>query len=148
MFASASQTWMDDVAAKTGVTARTDFVTNRLVIITPSDDPAGIGSLDDLANPGVQVVLAAEGVPVGDYAREALTNARIDGAVLANVVSNAEDDAAVVATIMSDVARRFWRSTRHPVVMPRRAIGSCPSIRCRGTSRSSPAIPKSRASRS
>ena len=31
--------------------------------------------------------------------------------------------AAVVATIMSDVARRFWRSTRHPVVMPRRAIG-------------------------
>lgn len=31
--------------------------------------------------------------------------------------------AAVAATIMSDVARRVWRSTRQPVVMPRRAIG-------------------------
>ncbi|MEP6476356.1 MAG: molybdate ABC transporter substrate-binding protein [Actinomycetota bacterium] len=104
VFASASQTWMDDVAGKAGITGRTDFVTNELVIITPSDDPAGIGSLDDLASPGVQVVLAAEGVPVGDYAREALTNAKIDGAVLANVVSNAEDDAAVVATIISGEA--------------------------------------------
>ena len=31
--------------------------------------------------------------------------------------------AAVAAAILGDVARRFWRSTRHPVVMPRRAIG-------------------------
>ena len=31
--------------------------------------------------------------------------------------------AAVSATILGDVVRRFWRSTRHPVVMPRRAIG-------------------------
>ena len=31
--------------------------------------------------------------------------------------------AGVAATILSDIARRFWRSTRQPVVMPRRAIG-------------------------
>jgi len=31
--------------------------------------------------------------------------------------------AAVAATILGDVLRRFWRSTRQPVVMPRRAIG-------------------------
>lgn len=31
--------------------------------------------------------------------------------------------AAVAATILSDVARRFWRSARQPVVLPRRAIG-------------------------
>jgi hypothetical protein len=31
--------------------------------------------------------------------------------------------AAVAATILSDVARRFWRSARQPVVVPRRAIG-------------------------
>ncbi len=104
VFASASQTWMDDVADTTGVSGRTDFVTNELVVITPPDDPAGIRGLDDLANDGVQVVLAAEGVPVGDYAREALKNAEIDGAVLANVVSNAEDDAGVVATVASGEA--------------------------------------------
>jgi molybdate transport system substrate-binding protein len=104
VFASASQTWMDDVEGKTGVTGRTDFVTNELVIITPPDNPAGIESFEDLANDGVQVVLAAEGVPVGDYAREAMKNAKIDGEVLANVVSNAEDDAGIVATISSGEA--------------------------------------------
>jgi molybdate transport system substrate-binding protein len=104
VFASASGTWMDDVEGTTGVTGRTDLVTNKLVVITPPDDPAGITSLEGLAKNGVQVVLAAEGVPVGDYARECLKNAKIDGAVLANVVSNAEDDAAVVATIASGEA--------------------------------------------
>ncbi len=104
VFASASGTWMDDVSDKVGVTGRTGFVTNELVVITPSDDPAGISSLEDLAKDGVQVVLAAEGVPVGDYARECLTNAKIDDAVLANVVSNAEDDAAVVASVTSGEA--------------------------------------------
>jgi molybdate transport system substrate-binding protein len=104
VFASASATWMDDVEGKTGVTGRTNLVTNKLVVITPPDDPAGIESLDDLAEDGVQVVLAAEGVPVGDYARECLKSAKIDAAVLSNVVSNAEDDAAVVATISSGEA--------------------------------------------
>ena len=104
VFASASQTWMDDVEDKTGVTERADFVTNELVVITPPDDPAGISSLEDLGAEGVQVVLAAEGVPVGDYTRESLQSAGIDDAVLKNVVSNAEDDAAVVATITSGEA--------------------------------------------
>jgi uncharacterized membrane protein len=31
--------------------------------------------------------------------------------------------AAVALTIAGDIARRFWRQTRQPVVMPRRAIG-------------------------
>ena len=104
VFASASETWMDDVEAKTGVTGRTDFVTNKLEIITPPDDPAGIESVDDLANEGVQLVVAAEGVPVGDYAREFLKNAGIQKEALANVVTNAEDDAAIVATITAGEA--------------------------------------------
>jgi len=99
VFASASGTWMDAVADDPGVTDRTDFVQNRLVIITPPDDPAGIASIDDLANDGVQLVLAAEGVPVGDYAREALGNAGIAEEAEANVVSNEEDNASVVAKV-------------------------------------------------
>jgi len=31
--------------------------------------------------------------------------------------------AAVAATVLNDFARRFWRSARQPVVLPRRAIG-------------------------
>ena len=30
--------------------------------------------------------------------------------------------AAIALTILSDVLRRFWRATRQPVVMPRRAL--------------------------
>jgi molybdate transport system substrate-binding protein len=104
VFASASGTWMDAVAKDPGVTSRTDFVRNRLVIITPPDNPAAIASIDDLATPGVQLVLAAEGVPVGDYAREALDHAGILDQAEGNVVSNEEDNASVVAKIVGGEA--------------------------------------------
>ncbi|HEY7401209.1 MAG TPA: molybdate ABC transporter substrate-binding protein [Actinomycetota bacterium] len=104
VFASASGTWMDDVQDKVGVSGRTDFAKNRLIVITPSDNPANIQSFDDLATPGVQVVLAAEGVPVGDYARQALDGAGIAKDVLKNVVSNEADDASVVAKIIAGEA--------------------------------------------
>jgi molybdate transport system substrate-binding protein len=104
VFASASGTYMDEVSDKVGISGRADFVQNKLVVITPADNPAGISSLEDLARSGVQVVLAAEGVPVGDYARQALQSAGIEKAVLANVVSNEDDDASVVAKITSGEA--------------------------------------------
>lgn len=104
VFASASESYMDDVAEDPGVTGRADFLQNELVVITPPDDPANIRSFEDLGNEGVQVVLAAEGVPVGDYAREALDAAGISEAVLANVVSNEEDNASVVAKIVAGEA--------------------------------------------
>jgi len=104
VFASASGTYMDDVSNKVGVSGRADFAQNRLVVITPPENPAGVTSLEGLAKPGVQVVLAAEGVPVGDYARESLKSAGIEKAVIANVVSNEEDDASVVAKVTSGEA--------------------------------------------
>jgi molybdate transport system substrate-binding protein len=100
VFASASPTWMDAVERGPGVARRTDFARNRLAVIVPSDNPASIDGLDDLANAGVQLVLAAEGVPAGDYAREALANAGIADAALANVVSNEEDVAGVVTKVL------------------------------------------------
>jgi molybdate transport system substrate-binding protein len=104
VFASASGTAMDTVASDPGVTDRTDFVTNQLVIITPTDDPAGISSLEDLAKPGVQLVLGAEGVPVGDYARQMLDQVGLTKQVIPNVVSNEPDDASVVAKVKSGEA--------------------------------------------
>ncbi len=104
VFASASGTWMDAVEEDPGVGDRTDFVQNRLVIITPPDNPAGIASIDALAASGVQLVLAAEGVPVGDYAREALGNAGVLDEAEANVVSNEEDNASMVAKIVAGEA--------------------------------------------
>ena len=102
VFASASPTWMDAVQDEgPGVGGRTDFARNELAIVVPADNPAGIEGIDDLAEDGVQLVLAAEGVPAGDYAREILANAGIAEAALANVVSNEEDVRLVLTKIIS-----------------------------------------------
>jgi molybdate transport system substrate-binding protein len=101
VFASASATWMDAVADKPGVSRRSDFARNRLTLVVPSSNPAGIAKLDDLTRPGVKLVLAAEGVPAGDYARQILANDRIAGDALANVVSNEIDVKGVLAKVAS-----------------------------------------------
>ena len=104
VFATAGGTWMDDVSGKTGVSGRVDFASNTLVIITPTSNPAGITSIADLAKPGVKLVLAEKGVPVGDYAKTALTNAGIADKATANVVSFEPDDASLVAKVTSGEA--------------------------------------------
>jgi molybdate transport system substrate-binding protein len=96
VFASADGAPMDDVAEEGLVARRVDFATNRIVIVTPADDPAGIDGTTDLAEPGVKLVLAAPRVPAGSYAREALDRLGILDEVEANVVSNEEDVKAVV----------------------------------------------------
>ena len=99
VFASASGTAMDDVSTKVGVRGRANFASNDLVVITPPSNPAQISSIADLAKPRVKLVLAAKGVPVGDYAMAALTNAGIAAKATANVVSFEPDDSSVVAKI-------------------------------------------------
>jgi molybdate transport system substrate-binding protein len=101
VFASASSKWMDAVADDPGIEDQRDFARNRLTIIVPQDDPAGIASVRDLAKPGVKLVLAAEGVPAGDYGRRVLDNAGIAGRALQNVVSNAVDVKGVVQAVTS-----------------------------------------------
>jgi len=102
VFASASPNWMDPVQDDgPGVTGRVDFAQNKLAIVVPADNPTGIENLDDLTEDGVQLVVAAEGVPVGAYAREVFANAGISEVALANVVSNEEDVKAVITKVQS-----------------------------------------------
>ena len=101
VFAPASPKYMDQVRSDgPGVTDEVEFARNTLAVIVPSDNPAHVGSLDDLARPGVKLVLAAVGVPAGDYAREILANAGIQKGTLANVVSNEEDVKGVVQKVL------------------------------------------------
>ena len=100
VFASASPRWLDAVAHDPGVVARAVFARNRLVVIVPRDNPARITSLADLARAGVRLVVAAPGVPAGDYARQALALAHLRGA-LRNVVSNEQDVEGVVQKVVS-----------------------------------------------
>lgn len=100
VFASASETWMRAVHDRApGVADEGTLAHNRLVIITPPDDPADVASLEDLGKPGVKLVLAAEHVPAGTYAREALVAAGVAEGAGANVVSNEEDVKAVVQRV-------------------------------------------------
>jgi molybdate transport system substrate-binding protein len=84
-----------------GVSGRAGFARNELAIVVPADNPAAIEAPEDLATDGVRLVLAAEGVPAGDYARELLENAGVADGALANVVSNEEDVKGVVAKVLS-----------------------------------------------
>jgi molybdate transport system substrate-binding protein len=75
------------------------FATNRLVLIVPFDDPVAVRRVEDLARPGVDVVLAQRDVPAGAYARRALEALGIAHAVEANVVSNPLDVRGVAAAV-------------------------------------------------
>ena len=74
------------------------FASNELVIVVPVDNPSGTRELADLNRAGIKLVLGAEGVPVGDYAREALAAAGLDEA-LAQVVSLEEDVKGVLGKV-------------------------------------------------
>ena len=66
VFASADTKNMDKATGDDLVDGKpADFATNTLEIATPPGNPAKIDSLDDLARPGVKVVLCAPEVPCG-----------------------------------------------------------------------------------
>lgn len=109
LFASANTKQMDVVAQGgeiTGSAVKT-FAHNRLVLIYPTANPAHIQTLQDIGKPGVKVDLAAQSVPVGQYALDFLGKASADpsfGAtykanVLKNVVSYETDVKAVLAKV-------------------------------------------------
>lgn len=99
VFASANLTEMDALITKGLVKAAAPrvFLTNRLVVILPGDNPAGIAALEDLSRPGLKLVLAAQEVPAGRYARQVLENlnsmfgAEYKDQVIVNVVSNEDN---------------------------------------------------------
>jgi molybdate transport system substrate-binding protein len=105
VFASADLVEMDRLvtAGLAAAAAPRVFLTNRLLVVLPASNPAGIQTLEDLSRTGIKLVLAAEEVPAGRYARQVLENlnalygAGYMEAVVANVVSN-EDNIRQVLT--------------------------------------------------
>ena len=103
VFASAAEEEMD-AAVEDGLVAGEPevFVKNREVVMVPKGNPAGIREFRDVAEPGVRLVLAEEGVPVADYAVEVLRKANAEYGegfeedVLSNVVSREADVRASV----------------------------------------------------
>src|SRR5262245_33512812 len=75
------------------------FATNKLVVVYPKSNPGNVRTVFDLKRAGVKIVIARQGVPVGNYTRQILRNLGISSAVLANVVSQEPDVRSVLAKV-------------------------------------------------
>ncbi len=83
------------------------FAGNKLVVIVPTDNPAGIKTPADLATAGVKIIAAGDEVPITKYANQLVDNlAREPGyptdfaaSYHANIVSREDNVKAVVAKL-------------------------------------------------
>jgi molybdate transport system substrate-binding protein len=98
VFAAASPKYTQQLFDEGLVEEPVTFAANRLVLIVPKSNPAGIGDVEDVTRPGTKLVVAQEGVPVGDYTREVLGELGLTAA-LDNVVSNEDDVKAVLSKV-------------------------------------------------
>ncbi len=98
VYAAASAKYPQELFEEGLVDEPVVFASNRLVMIVPTDNPAGIDDINDITADGTQIVIAAEGVPVGDYTREVLDELGL-AAALDNVVSEEDDVKGVVGKI-------------------------------------------------
>lgn len=109
VFASANPKYMTAAVTSKRVNqadAQT-FVKNRLAVIFPKDNPAGLTTLKDLAKPGLKLDLEDKAVPAGQYSLDFLDKAVKDPGfdpqfkdnVLKNVVSYEDNVKAVVTKV-------------------------------------------------
>jgi len=74
------------------------FAHNVLQIAVPRSNPGQVVDLADLANPDLLVGICAEGVPCGDFARQALSSAGVE----ASIDTNEGDVRALLTKIEAD----------------------------------------------
>ena len=74
------------------------FTSNRLALIVPRSNPAGIRSVYDLKRKSVKLVIAGAAVPVGGYTRTVLRKMGLSS-VLSKVVSQETDVRAVTGKV-------------------------------------------------
>lgn len=83
------------------------FARNKLVVIVPQTNPADLKALQDLAKPGIKLIVADKTVPVGNYTLQMLDKLSTDAAfgagfkdaALKNVVSQENNVKAVLSKI-------------------------------------------------
>ena len=108
VIATADEVTMKKLVDAGLVDAPRTFAKNRLAIAVEPGNPKSVRGLADLAKPDLLVVLAAEQVPVGRYARQVLAAAEVDvtprslepdvGSVLTKVQLGEADAGIVYAT--------------------------------------------------
>jgi molybdate transport system substrate-binding protein len=99
VYAAANTTLPGDLHREGLVGEPVEFATNRLVLAVPAG--SAIDAVADLAEPGLALAIGDEGVPAGEYTREALDRlpASEREAILANVRSREPDVAGIVGKL-------------------------------------------------
>jgi molybdate transport system substrate-binding protein len=100
VFASANMALPDQLFSRGACSKPVVFTRNTLVVVIPKANPTGIRTVYDLTKPGVKIVIAGAGVPVGSYTLQILKNMNLATGVLQNVVSRETD----VREVLSKVA--------------------------------------------
>lgn len=114
VFASANTSLPDDLYKEGLVEKPATFISNQLVLAVPSDSPLpdaalapGDSQLEILGDVSdIDIVIGAEGVPVGDYTRELLAKLpdRDEEAILSHVRSEEPDVKSIVAKLTTGAA--------------------------------------------
>jgi molybdate transport system substrate-binding protein len=131
IIATANASTMQQLVAKGLVNTPVALCKNKLEIIVAPGNPKNIKTLGDLATPGLSVVVAAAGVPVGGYAAKALAAANIkltpksyqlDDALVVEQVESGNADAALV--FVTDVVTAGNKVTGIPIPDAQNVIGT------------------------
>jgi len=104
VFASANTSLPDELYADGLVEEPVQFARNELVLAVPAG--SDIASLDDLVDGKADLVIGAEGVPVGDYTREVLDKlpAADRDAILGSVRSEEPEVKGIVGKLVTGAA--------------------------------------------
>jgi molybdate transport system substrate-binding protein len=100
------------------------FATNKLIVLVPRSNPAGIHSVYDLRRSGVKIVIGDRSVPIGTYTRQILDTLGITADVAKNVVSEETDVKGIVAKVALDEADAgfVYRTDAKPVASKTRSV--------------------------
>jgi molybdate transport system substrate-binding protein len=101
------------------------FATNKLILLVPRSNPAGIRSVYDLRRAGLKIVIGDKTVPIGSYTRQILDALGITADVMNNVVSEETDVKGIVSKVaLGEADAAFvYRTDARPVASRTRAIG-------------------------
>src|SRR5215468_5364842 len=84
VFLAAATTQPAQLFAAGKLSKPVNFTRNKLVIVVPKNNPAGITSIYDLTKPGTKIVVAGPTVPVGSYTLQVLKNMNLTSKVTPN----------------------------------------------------------------
>ena len=124
VFASASPKYAELAYRDGYVLKPVVFATNKLVVLLPRSNPAGIRTVYDLRRVGVKIVIGDKSVPIGAYTRQILDTLGIAADVTKNVVSEETDVKGIVSKVaLGEADAGFvYRTDARPVASRTRAV--------------------------